>query len=249
MDTSRETLPELFGGSTFIFVGKVVRPKSANVRLLAEAANASTVLVDQVIQATPVMRGLTQHEVTLVGDHDGLDAPEQGQPFLFFTNGLVYGEAVAVREVGRLAPSSEALREVAALMQRAGDRPLIERTATAALIVTGRVVGLRPAERRAAPASEHDPDWWIATVLVLSVIRGGKQAKDVEVVFANSRDIAWYKSPKLHAGDSGIFLLHKPADSKEGAVSTGRYEVTDGLDFLPADQLGAVKSAIEKGRD
>ena len=171
--------------------------------------------------------------------------------FLFFTNCVVLADDIVVREVGRIRASRDADHEVAEVLKEAAERPVRERVATAKLIVGGHVTGSRPADPKAIQKSEHDPNWWIAHVAVESVIKGGgKTVKRVEVLFANSKDIAWYKSPKLHEGLRGIFLLHsvKKTD-RPPRVDRVIFQATDPLDFLPTERLPEVKRALdnEKG--
>ena len=74
------------------------------------------------------------------------------------------------------------------------------------VIVIGRVVRL---EKAGDPVfREHDPDWWVATVVVDHRVKG-PIADTVRFVFPNSRDVRWIDAPKPAPGDSGLWLLHK----------------------------------------
>ena len=153
---------------------------------------------------------------------------------------------MVAREVGRREASPESLSQVTEALRLAAERPLVERVAAADLIVTGEVVSSRSLERPFPPRSEHDPDWSVASVTVRSVIKGRQRAR-IEVLFADSIDIAWYKSPKLHEGASGIFILRPRSDDEAPAdVPRTVYQATDPLDFLPADRLPEVQRAVER---
>jgi len=237
-------LPDLFSQSPFVFVGNVVRA-GTNVRQLARTENAAIIQVRDILKSSRAMRGPAGREVTLVHDEGG--APEPGNVSLFFARGLAYGEAVALREIGRTTASREALDEVARLTKEAETKPIEARVSGAELIVQGRVVGLRAAETSSTPKSEHDPQWWIATVEVTAVLRGKKPPRAIEIWFPNSRDIAWHKAPKLHAGDSGILISRRRETGRKGKRGE-ELAVTDPFDFLPADQIEVVKRALATRR-
>ena len=232
----------------FIFRGKVTRQRTP----AAQDSNAQqtiTAQIEEILRSTDVLRGLLGRNVTIVSEHPALMEDEGS--FVFFTNCVVLADHAVVREVGHIRASRDADREVAEVLQKAAERPLRERVATAELIVEGHVTASGPADPKAIQKSEHDPNWWIARVAVESVIKGGGKApKEVEVLFANSKDIAWYKSPKLHEGLRGIFLLHpvKKTD-RPPRIDRVSYQATDPLDFLPAERLPEVKKALnnEKG--
>src|SRR5256885_9832477 len=48
---------------------------------------------------------------------------------------------------------------------------------------------------------EHDPDWQVAMVRVTSKVRGAEKGAVIPVVFAASRDIMWFNSPKPKSGE------------------------------------------------
>jgi hypothetical protein len=117
--------------------------------------------------------------------------------------------------------------------------------AEADLIVTGRVTSSRRAETPSVLRSEHDAEWWIARVAVQTAVKGTKPKGELEVLFANSTDIAWYRSPKLHEGASGVFILRRVAQKEEvPEEARGIYEATDPLDLLPSDRLQEVHRAL-----
>ena len=60
------------------------------------------------------------------------------------------------------------------------------------------------------PISEHDPLWREAVVAVDAVEKGHHPGDQAVVQFPASRDVAWYRVPKLQEGQQGVFLLHKP---------------------------------------
>jgi hypothetical protein len=140
------------------------------------------------------------------------------------------------------------MRDVAEGVRIAAERPLAERVAGAELVVTGRVTSTRPVARESPPGSEHDPEWSIARVAVDSVLKGPSSRRTVEVLFASSMDIAWYRSPKLNEGVSGIFILRRRDDDEApDEVGPNVYQATHPLDFLPHDRLEDVQRMTGEG--
>lgn len=247
MTTKRE-LSHLYEESRFIFKGRVTELGTSNVRHITSIPATVITTVEEVLRGNDVLNALAGKMITAVLD-SGKSTVEPGEVRVFFANGLVYGESVAVRVLGLIEPTDEVLGQIRALVELGATKPLEERAANADLIVAGRVVGLRGIEKQAAPNSEHDPEWWIADVLVLSIIRGSRTIKEIEVLFANSRDIVWHQAPKLHSGESGLLLLHKlSAGQSPPNVKKSVYQIIDALDFLPIERLQEVKAAIEKVR-
>lgn len=235
MPASAAELSRFVAEAGFIFRGKVT----------STAQQTVTAQIEEILLSTEVLRGLVGRSVTVVGEHA---APKEGEgSFLFFTNCVVLAEHVVVREVGRIKASPEGAREVADLLREAAERPLRERVAAAEMIVEGLVTASGPADPNAIQKSEHDPNWWIARVAVESLVKGGgKTVKAVDVLFANSKDIAWYKSPKLCEGLRGVFLLHGVKETdRPPKVDRRIYQATDPLDFLPTERLPEVKRALE----
>lgn len=245
---SKADLSRLVDESRFIFVGTVIRQGATDTHVMVGPEQAVMVRVDDILQSTDVLSRLTGGEVVVASEHAGAMTGTH----LLFTNGVVYGDRVVVQEVGHRDPSAETIRDVRGLLKAARERPLLERIAGADLIITGKVIASKPAEKRSIRRSEHDPDWWIARVQVQSVLKGGKTDKEIDVLFAHSMDIAWYKSPKLEEGLSGIFILrHVNANESPPEVGRAIYQAVDPLDFLPIEKLHEVRHAIgeqEEGR-
>lgn len=244
---NKSELLRLVEESGFIFRGKVIRKGAGGVPLAGAEEKAVRVEVEHVLRSTEALRGLAGKELVLVSEDAA--AMEEGTTFLFFTNVVALGDHMVVRGVGHVKASRETAEEVAEAISVAEERPLRRRVGEADVIVTGRVISSHPAEAPSIHRSEHDPEWWIARVEVLSVLKG-KAEKEIEVLFANSTDIAWYKAPKLHEGVSGILLLRRVRE-KEGVPekARGMYAATDPLDLLPLERLEEVQRLLgqEKG--
>jgi len=243
---SAEEMLRLVDEAGFVFRGKVVRHGSSDVEPASEAAGETIIVeVQEVLRSTDVLRGLVGTEVIVVSQNAA--AVADGDVGVFFTNCVSLGDQVLVREVGYREASRESVREIDETMRIAAQRPLAERVAGAQMIVTGQVVSVQPLERPFPPRSEHDPDWSIARVTVGSVLKGPRSRKTIEVLFASSEDIVWYKSPKLHEGASGVFILRtRDEDEAPRELAPTVYQATDPLDFLPAEQLPDVQRVLEQ---
>jgi len=101
-----------------------------------------------------------------------------------------------------------------------------------------------PAAAAAAPrrVSEHDPDWHVSTITIETVEKGVYAEKTVDVYFPNSMDIAWHRSPKVKAGDRGVWVLHNR--DVYGRAVPGR-AVSHPLDFLLPEHAAFVHSLVK----
>lgn len=228
----------------FIFLGKILGDRTLETPgLPPEPGEPLAVEIVRVLHSTDALRGLAGTAVTVLTRH----APEHRQrhEVIFFTTCISIGARLILREIGHVEASAESSIDVGAALHEAAERPLRERIASAELVVTGEVMESRPIDNPLPRKSEHDPLWWIARLAVKSALKGRKPRGEVEVLFANSDDFVWYKSPKLHREKSGIFILHRL-----DAVGTPReaprtaYQATDPLDFLPSERLPEVERAI-----
>jgi hypothetical protein len=78
--------------------------------------------------------------------------------------------------------------------------------------------------------------------VVSSVLKGkAEEGSTVEVYFANSKDIAWYKTPKFHPGDRGVVLL---VVRMIKGIAGEHFVADDPRDFLPLDRLEDIRDAI-----
>jgi hypothetical protein len=243
MSVSSAELSRFVKEAGFIFRGKVTRNQTPAAHD-STAQQTLTAEIEEILLSTDVLRGLIGKIVTVISEH-AASLEDEGS-FLFFTNCLVLADHIVVREVGQIRASRDAEREVAKAIKERDERPLVERVAIAELIVEGHVTASGPADPNAVQKSEHDPNWWTARVSVESVIKGGgKAVKTVEVLFANSKDIAWYKSPKLHEGLRGIFLLHSVKETdRPPRIDRVIYQATDPLDFVPTERVPEIKRAL-----
>ena len=236
---NRAELQNLVDNAGFIFRGKVVPSGPAEPLKLGAAQTLSTIEVEEVLRSTEALKGSDGQKLAYLNDESG--PPEEGGSFVFLTDVVSLGDRIIVRG-RRVKASSETNEAVADSIRRADEMPLRRRIAEADAVVVGRVLSSHQVEPPPLHRSEHDPDWWVSRIAVESVLKGGKIAGEIDVLFANSTDIAWYKAPKLHEGVYGVMLLHRvAAEDRAPKASKARYKVIDPLDYHPIERASHVE--------
>ena len=217
----------------FIFTGTVQRPASSSLAFVQPSQRTAVVRVERIYRAAAGLRDHAGQDVTVIGADDDGNALDH-RAWVFFTNPVLYGETVGVREVGRIEvpDDADALYElIARVTHEQHEQRRREHLEAADAAVLGRVVSTRPGpEPDPATRSEHDPEWWIAVVEVVRSLKGDLHG-EIEVRFPKSRDVRWYRVPKPAAGDEALFLLHRDGLRTGGAV----FAILDPQDVQPAD--------------
>ena len=132
--------------------------------------------------------------------------------------------------------------QVQSASEAAQSNELTQRLAQAQLVISG--VASEPAAfapDQPHPISEHDPDWGTATITVDTVEKGAQSGPTQNILFPRSTDIAWYRVPKVKAGDRGVWLLHN-RDTRGKSVPA--LAVVHPLDFQPATELEQVRTLL-----
>jgi hypothetical protein len=250
----------------FVFQGTVQQVRATTMREVPVADNTVVVRVDRLIHAPEALTDYAGQEITVqlaAGEN-----VEAGQTYIFYTNGWVFGDSLAVQSIGHEAATAPA---VASLSSHPDDpvrsletREALTQVTNADLIVTGTVSAVRlPEEELAArstamasgrttePISEHALFWQEAVIDIDEVIKGSHTAKQVVVRFPSSTDVRWYQAPKFQAGQDGVFLLHKeqlevaaPAALAAG-VGPGEYQAIHPADVQPLEELSRIRLAVQ----
>jgi hypothetical protein len=240
--------------SAVVVLGTVLAIGASDEPLLAPSSATAVIRIDKMYAGSELAGDQTGHNATVILSKPG--EVKVGTQALFFGNPRYIGKTLTIADLGEMPapPPAETGRVPRALeegLRARRDAPLKARLATAAMVIRGTVESVRPLPapatpgRRGRPAlrDEHDPDWQVATVRVDAAIRGVQNRATVAVVFAASKDIMWFRSPKLRAGESALILGQpaqgEPALPREaGAASYLREHhavvVTSPFDVLPA---------------
>jgi hypothetical protein len=209
--TTAQSIDKLVAQSQLIFRGTIVKLGASTVREVPVRGNMAIVRVDEVIESASAYRNLNGRNVT-VALKDAKSA-RAGEKRTFFTASWLFGEGIAVREVGSLtdgATTAPSASDTAAARRRIADAELRVRLARAVQVVQGEVVSVRPATPgNPPPDSEHDPQWWLATIRVDQSLKGAG-GNEVVVAFPSSTDVVWARAPKFVVGQKALWILRHP---------------------------------------
>jgi len=237
----------------FVVAGRVAKTGAANMPMVPASANTGVFQIDEIFHGPPVLNSFAGKEITVLFS-DSEAAPRTGQSLVLFATSWLYGEGLAVLEVGRMDHSGErreAMRtDIHEAFERREDELLLARINLADLIVVGKVIKTAPAPdeiRRRMPITEHTPDWWSAEIEISSIERGSHQGKRIHIWFPNSEDAAWHESAKFKPGQEGIWLLQR--DQQERGWPIMRIPGVSALhplDFHPLDRLDRIRRLLPK---
>jgi len=233
------TTESLIRQATFIFVGTVVRLSASTVPEVPVTDATAVVRVDDIIEGPGAPPDLKGQEITVQLSQPG--SVKQGEQTTFFTRGWLFGDSMAVVEVGRAseAQGAQQVREqVSTTHQKMADEALQSEISSAEAIVVGTVASVKPASIRHL-GSEHDPDWYEAEITVESVEKGHLPGHTVTLLFAHSDDVMWQSAPKFKQGQQGVWLLHRNQEKLPGVKD--QYTVLKPLDFQSRDNLEHIK--------
>jgi len=245
--------------SDIIFIGTVTQVGAVAVPEVPASDRTVVVHVDQVLEKPAAVALGAGDSVTVQTAQPGSLKP--GSQATFYTTGWIFGQGVAVREVGHEPGHSPVVvadqqAAVARTRLEMNDAELKAHIQKAAMVVAGRVEQVRPAELAGAPAhrtriSEHDAQWQEAIIQVQDGIKGAQAGEQVVVRFPTSLDVAWVGTPRFTVGQEGTFLLHK--DSTTGSpesVIAGRsvpaYTALHKLDVLPKQDAPRIRALMQK---
>ncbi|MEE1786055.1 hypothetical protein PUR71_24615 [Streptomyces sp. SP17BM10] len=243
-------LTDLVRRTPLSFLGTVTRTGGTPLPGLPADEHTAVIKVDHVLHAPDAFRRLAGSQVTvqLLADAAPLAV---GDSAAFFTEGLYYGSGLAVSEVGRL-PAHAVRPHVAlaattadempfsAVLRRIHRQDLATHAREADAVLLGTVSGLERIDG-SGHYSEHDPDWWRATLDVQHVEHGAISADSVSVLYPNSRDRHWNHVPKPRAGQAGLWILHATEGDRQQLAP---YALRDADDYQPAHRLAALREGM-----
>jgi L-rhamnose mutarotase len=191
------------------------------VSVLVAGEATSVVRVEHVHRSAPALRHQAGEEVTVIWQAGRAPEDENGR-LVFFTDPVLFGETVAVREVGHV-PEPDDREALHALLEGVGDEiemaTIRSHADEADVIVFGVVTSTHASsDISEIPSSEHDPRWWVAHLEVGEALKGDPGDDDLRVRFPSSRDVRWYRVPKLYEGLEAVFLLHRDGLEIDGVT-------------------------------
>ena len=132
--------------SPLIFMATVVEANASTQPDLMPSTRTIVVRVERVFRSKAILGSLVGKRITVL-KATAWKSPV-GQRFYFFTNSLIYGESLALREIGHYAeaaiPAAEIPGRISAALARDEDRRLKARLDGAELVVVGKVSAVSP---------------------------------------------------------------------------------------------------------
>jgi hypothetical protein len=222
----------------------------ARVREVTEPGTA-IVQVLEVIRAPEPFARLAGHPVTVRLATPGTFAV--GQLAVFFARAVSISHILVVQEVGHriVATATQAVPGLQDALALHATEPLRGRLQRAVAVVAGQVSTVRPSTMMAAGAtpvlSRHDPQWSAAVVDVRRTIMGSVPGNPVTILFAASIDARWYRAPKYHPGQQGVWLLQQELVPAHAAAALGpTYTTLNPNDYQPPTAEARVRALIER---
>src|SRR5215208_7971232 len=235
--------------STFAFVGTVKKLNEATMAQVPVTDSTAVVTVNEVLQAPPMLADLAGTDITV--QLSSSQRVQEGQQATFFTNGWLYGEDIAVQEVGHVEGrvGDERAAELAALSpgtpQNRTHR-LQQRLAEADVVVAGMVSEIKFPEgyNTQGLVSEHAPLLREATIQIETAYKGDLPAEQdtIKAIFFASQDVRWYRTPILAVGQKGIFVLDK-REIRE--LQREEFAALDPLDHQPPEQRDLIETLLQ----
>jgi hypothetical protein len=225
--------------SSVIVEATVSKLQSSNEPTVSASERLVVAQVNKVLRAGPALSKLTGQAVTI--ELAAEQRPKVGERVIFFTNGLVYGAQVVLREVAHREVTAQHEKDIAEAIEAVPVRHLEGRLETTEFVIVGMVRHLRPSGLK-EPTSFHSPKWMVAEVSVSNWLKGTYRDGQIEVLFPSARDVFWAGAHRFHPGEEGIFLLRK-GFSQWGAPPEANTAL-DPADFQPMDALPRVRSLL-----
>lgn len=265
----QETAVSLGMRSSIVVRGSVARVNASDEPQLAPTASTVVVKVSNMYLGSEISGDQAGRNITVILSRSSRF--KVGEEAYFFGNPRFVGKSLTMADEGEI-PATDARANAAEIqrgVQARRDLPIRLRLNVADMVFRGKVEDVRTLEAsEEAPkqsgresvsdresVSEHDPEWRVAFVRVVTPLRGVKEGV-VLIIFPSSNDIMWLNTPKPKIGQEAVFIAHKPLKEEEPLLrSTGVLEfikrqgaelVTYPYDILPATEEGRVRELLTK---
>jgi hypothetical protein len=237
-------IKELRQQAGYVFVGTVERLGAVAMQGVEASDSTAVIRVDHVVHAPPELGGRLGPRLTLDLAGPGL---KEGDTVTFFATSWVFGEGLALREIGHapVTDAAEASGLVTAADSSIHDDALRDRVSRASLAVLGTVASIQqpPETAQRVIRSEHEAIWWVAEIDVEETLKG-RRPRGLRLAFPTTRDVAWYGAPRPQANQHAVWLLHK--EEHEG-LPRGAYVALDPRDVQPASAAERVRQLAGEG--
>jgi hypothetical protein len=257
----------------FVFQGTVKKLKAANLSAIADTERTAVVKVDRVMRSARSLAAFAGREITVqLAKGERVKSGQQG---VFYTNGWIFGENLAVRSIGHEAAAAKPAVAARAMLpehdpvRAAAHQKIRERAKEAQVVLSGKIIAVGlPGPTATATGgatggtaiSEHDPFWREAVVEVHEVHKGALGKNQVVLRFPSSSDVRWYHAPKFRAGQQGVFSLrpdqisgHTAPGAMAASLSAGEapaaFTCLQSADFQPSDSEAEAAVAIAAAKE
>jgi hypothetical protein len=230
--------------SEFIFQG-LVQVLSTSTVDAEDPSNMGVVKVEKIISAPENLKSIEGEQITVKFKNPKEE--KQNVSKIFFTNVSLYGESIAVTEIGSMKTGEQKEKmqtlkqQIEKVKQQESDKLLKERILNSEKVVSGKVIKVTKLKDEWALATEHSPQWAEAEILANEILKGDKSEK-ISILFALSYDELFEKSPKLKEGDSGIFLLRR---NNTHFGDKDKLSLVHNEDLLPLQEIERVKKVMK----
>jgi hypothetical protein len=251
---------------SIIFVGTVDALEAVTLPNLTASPNTSVVAVEKVLKKPEAITLDQGDQVTVLTE--GLAPLPKGARALFFTDGWIFGESLAVRVLswepvsadkavaGAVAAEDPKITAQIQQIQASADTDIRSAIESADVAIVGRVLRVQPSSVKTLTperqfVSEHNPDWQEAVIEVQSALKGAAGTAEVVVRFPASMDVMWAGYPKLKEGQEGTFLLHQdrlspsPTATLDGKAVTA-YTVISSKHVLSSGDSERIKGLLRR---
>ena len=262
-ETTSLQLKDLAQRSAIVVSGKVLKINASEEPLLKASADTAVINVSHMYAGTEIAGDQTGRNITAI-----LRQPRSlkvGTEAMFFGNPRFVGKSLTMIDEDEVpfAKIAEADASLQIGLQARRDKPVLKRLSSASSVFLGKVETEKPLDgdmdkkdQSRELTSEHNPEWHVAAVRVITPLRGGDKDALVMVIYPASRDIMWFNSPKLKPGQDGVFITHNPAKGEEELMRTTGVTafikkqpavmVTQPFDVLPASDEARVRELLAK---
>ena len=232
--------------SDYIFSGTITKQSASTMPKYVKEEEASIVKVDKVLKSSEGHENFEGMEITVILNDEQQTKFKKGFRGIFFTKTWLFGNslAVLVNAVEQDKSTIENVqKEIIQFQENQEYKSLESRVNLADLIVYGKVEKIKDMEpKRQSFETEHDPNYKLAIISTKEVLKKSTSLDTINVYFASSDDIQWYRSPKLIVGDEGIFLLRDATNIFKEKES---YTLLHPHDFQNSTKLEDIKKILK----